>query len=391
MISVTEAIQLIENNSTPGKREVINLNCAIDHYLSKDVISSINMPPFRQSAMDGYAVCMHQSQVYTVVDEIKAGDSHQPILNEGEAVRIFTGAPVPNSANAVILQEKVVVKNDIIELQSITILEDNIRTIGEQVLKGAIALKKGTRLNAAAIGYLACLGITEVEVYKRPKITVVVTGNELIEPGKALEYGKIYESNSIMLLSALKNIGYTSVSIHTVEDDYLSTKNTLNTIIKKNDLVLITGGISVGDYDFVGKALKDLSVEKIFYKVKQKPGKPLFYGKKEGTAIFALPGNPAAALSCFYIYVYPALKMISGSENHALTKIIAKSSTNFIKKGTRAQFLKANYSNNNVSILDGQSSAMLQTFALANALVYVPEEQDTVAINDNVLTILLPN
>ena len=262
--------------------------------------------------------------------------------------------------------------------------------MGEQVKIGEIALKEGTKLTPAAIGYLASLGVTEVEVFKKPRIAIVATGNELTTPGIPLEHGKIYESNSIMLASALSSLDYTNVSIHKVEDDYINTKNLLNTIINENDLVLITGGISVGDYDFVGKALEELAVEKVFYKVKQKPGKPLFFGKKETSRIFALPGNPAAALSCFYIYAYPALQKMSGAINYHLVETIANSTSTFVKKGDRAQFLKAHITNNNVEILEGQSSAMLQTFALANAFVYVSEEQPSIAIGDNVQVIHLP-
>lgn len=390
MISVEEAKQLIENNIVTNERIIISLVNAVNYNLSKDVIAPINMPPFRQSAMDGYALRLQNSEIYSVIDEVKAGDSHIPILNKGEAIRIFTGAAVPDTANAVIMQEKVTIENGKLTLQKIVLSEENIRPMGEQVKKGAISLKEGTKLTPAAIGYLASLGITEVEVYKKPSIAIVVTGNELTAPGSPLEYGKIYESNSIMLASALSSLNYTDVSIHKVEDDYINTRNLLNTIINENDLVLITGGISVGDYDFVGKALQELAVEEVFYKVKQKPGKPLFFGKKETSRIFALPGNPAAALSCFYIYAYPALQKMSGAINYPLVRSTTKSTSTFIKKGDRSQFLKAYITNDNVEILEGQSSAMLQTFALANAFVYVSEEQSSIAIGDNVQVIHFP-
>ncbi len=390
MISVEEAKQLIENNIVPSEKIVISLTSAVDYNLSKDVVSTINMPPFRQSAMDGYALRLQNSDTYTVIDEVKAGDSHHPILNNGEAVRIFTGAAVPDTANAVVMQEKVSVDKETLKLQKIVLSEENIRPMGEQVKKGAIALTKGTKLTPAAVGYLASLGITEVEVYKKPSIAIVVTGNELTEPGTALEHGKIYESNSIMLASTLSSLNYRDFSIHKVEDDYIKTRNLLNTIISENDLVIITGGISVGDYDFVGKALQELAVEEVFYKVKQKPGKPLFFGKNGTSRIFALPGNPAAALSCFYIYTYPALQKMSGAKNYHLNNTTAKSISAFTKKGDRAQFLKALVKNDCVEILEGQSSAMLQTFALANAFVYVSEELSNIAIGDNVQVLHLP-
>jgi len=390
MIGVEEAKKLVENNIVTSEKIIVSLANAINYNLSENVISPINMPPFRQSAMDGYALHLQNSDTYSIIGEIKAGDSHHPILKKGEAVRIFTGAAVPDTANAVIMQEKVRIDNDVLKLQKVVVTEENIRPLGEQVKEGNIALKKDTKLTPAAIGYLATLGITNVEVYKKPTIAIVVTGNELTTPGNILEYGNVFESNSVMLASALTGLGYINFSIHTVEDNYITTRNLLNTVITNNDLVLITGGISVGDYDFVGKALNELAVDEIFYKVKQKPGKPLFFGKKDNTPIFALPGNPAAALSCFYIYAYPALQKMSGVKNYHLNETTAISASNFIKKGDRAQFLKASISGNNVAILEAQSSAMLQTFALSNAFVYVSEKQSDIAIGDQVQVIHLP-
>lgn len=390
MISVPQAIELIESNISTATKINLPLRDALGYVLAADIISPINMPPFRQSAMDGYALNIGHTDNYQIIDEVKAGDGHHPILKKGEAVRIFTGAAVPDTANAVIMQEKTLVNNSNLSLQKEVNINENIRPLGEQVKKDNVALKKNTKLTPAGIAFLSSLGLTEVDVYKQPTIAIVVTGNELTNPGDKLEYGKIFESNSIMLSTALNNSGYTNVSIHNVDDNYIKTKELLNTIINDNDMVLITGGISVGDYDFVGKALRELSVSEVFYKVKQKPGKPLFFGKKENTTIFALPGNPAAALSCFYIYAYPALQKMSGNLDCHLKKSILKSASSFTKKGNRAQFLKALVTDSNVTILEGQSSAMLQTFALANALVFIPENLDSIAINDDVEVIHLP-
>lgn len=391
MISILEAIQLVKNNSYPLLLSTIKpIEKAGGYQLFNDVISPLNMPPFRQSAMDGYAVCLHDSLAYTLIGEIKAGDSLQPHLKKGEAVRIFTGAPVPDTANAVVMQEKVSVAGSKITLETQIPLNHNIRPVAEQVKKDALALSKNTKLTPAAIGYLASLGIQNVIVFKKPTIAIVTTGNELVEPGQALTYGKIYESNSKMLQNALYNLKFYDVTIHKVEDDYNKTKAILESVITENDLVIISGGISVGDYDFVGKALEELKVEALFYKVKQKPGKPLFFGKKDKTLIFALPGNPAAALTCFYAYVYIALQKMMDNEDLELPRIQAKSLSKFVKNGDRPQYLKAIYNNGNIEILEGQSSAMLQTFAVSNALVYVPEEINKIEIGDLVDVVLLP-
>lgn len=384
MTSTHEALTKVETYTKPLNTSNQPLSKSIHHILAEDVLSPINMPPFRQSAMDGYALNMHDSNTYNFIGEIKAGDNNHPELKQGEAVRIFTGAAVPDTANAVIMQEKVVASNKHITIEDTVTENKNIRPFGEQVKKDSIALKKGTVLNPAAIGFLTTLGITEVKVYQKPKIAIVTTGNELVEAGQPLQYGQIYESNSLMLQSALETLGYDNVTPHKVADDYDSTQNLLENVIATNDLVLITGGISVGDYDFVGKALNTLNVEQVFYKVKQKPGKPLFFGKKENTSIFALPGNPAASLSCFYIYVRTALERLSGNTNYQLPKTIKKSATSYTKKGDRAQFLKAIIKEDIVEILDGQSSAMLQTFALANALAFVPEDIFEINVGDDI-------
>lgn len=374
MISITEAISTVKTNVKPLLQSTTKkVEKAGGYLLFNDVHSPINMPPFRQSAMDGYALNLHEDLSYTLLGEVKAGDGDTFVLKKGEAVRIFTGAPVPDTANAIIMQEKVISKGKTIAIKEQIPQNHNIRPLGEQVKAGDIALKKGTKLTPAAIGYLISLGITQVSVFKKPNIAIVTTGNELVDPGADLPFGKIYESNSKMLLSALYNLKYYDVTLYKVEDDYNKTVNTLNTAINANDLVMITGGISVGDYDFVGKALKELQVFELFYKVKQKPGKPLFYGIKEDTQIFALPGNPAAALSCFYVYVYIALQKLMHRNEIELPRIKAKSISAFEKKGDRPQFLKGIYTDGNIEILDGQNSSMLQTFALSNALVYVPE------------------
>ena len=392
MITVEEAFELVKNNIIPTqistRSKVVN---ATGFVLAENVYSPINMPPFRQSAMDGYALNIHNKLSYTIVDEVKAGDGHHPVLNPGEAVRIFTGSAVPDSANTVIMQEKVTVDENQLQLNNSAVLNENIRPLGEQIKEGNIAITKGTKLNPAAIGFLLTLGIMEVPVFKKPKIGVVTTGNELIEPGQDLTYGKIYESNSGMLFTGLLSLGFSDATLYKVKDDYKSTVELLDKVITESDVVLITGGISVGDYDFVGKALLELGTEQIFYKVKQKPGKPLFFGKIKNKPIFALPGNPASALSSFYVYVHPSLEKLSGNINFFINKGTATLAFDYFKKGDRAQFLEAYHKDGNVTILKAQSSAMLNTFVIANAFVYIPCEVNQYSKGDMVSIIHLPN
>jgi len=391
MITVEEAFKLVQNNITPNEKTIsIELNNSLGYVLASNVFSPINMPPFRQSAMDGYALNLHDKSNYKIINEVKAGDEHQPILNKGEAVRIFTGSAVPETANTVIMQEKVTVKENHLLINNSVSENKNIRPLGEQIKKGTLALKKGTKLTPAAIGFLLTLGISKVLIFEKPKIGILTTGNELIEAGQKLTFGKIYESNSGMLKSSLQNFGFSRVSVSKVKDDYQSTLNSLRKIISENDLILISGGISVGDYDFVGKALIELGTQQIFYKVKQKPGKPLFFGKLNSKPIFALPGNPASALSNFYLYVHPTLERLSGNINFSINKGIGILESVLKKKGDRAQFLKAHHENGKVIVLEGQSSAMLHTFATANVLAYIPWNRNKYEKGDIVEIIHFP-
>ena len=391
MISVEEAFKLIKKTITPREKSIlIKVNHSLGYVLALDVFSPIKMPPFRQSAMDGYALYIHNKSNYKIIDEIKAGDEHQPVLDKGEAVRIFTGSAVPKTANTVIMQEKVTVKGTQLFINNTVSKNKNIRPLGEQIKKGTLALKKGTKLTAAAIGFLLALGIYEIPVYDKPKIGIVTTGNELVEAGQKLTYGKIYESNSGMLQSGLQSLGYSKVAVSKIKDNYLSTLNSLEKVISENDVVIISGGISVGDYDYVGKALLALGTKQIFYKVKQKPGKPLFFGKLNNKPVFALPGNPASALSNFYIYVYPTLERLSGNVSFSINRGTAVLDSDYIKIGDRAQFLKAHHKNGKVSILEGQSSAMLHTFAVANVLAYIPWNLNNYKKGDAIEIIHLP-
>ncbi|WP_299108460.1 gephyrin-like molybdotransferase Glp [uncultured Winogradskyella sp.] len=389
MISVKNALDIIDSFPKIYTSEKVNLQDALNLVLFENVSSPINMPPFRQSAMDGYAIKYSEQEKYTVVKESKAGDSGNHSLKVGEAVRIFTGALVPDDGDTVVMQEHVERNGDSILIQKMPEQFANIRKTGEQIKVGEIALKKGTKLNEAAIGFLACLGITTVTVYKIPKVTILVTGNELQKPGTDLEIGKIYESNSVMLKAVLQKSGIKDVEIIAVKDDYQETKTSIKNALEINDILLVSGGISVGDYDFVKEALLENKVEELFYKINQKPGKPLWFGKKQNTYVFALPGNPASALTCFYIYALPLIRKMCGYKNNHLQKVIAKSKSVIKNPSQKTLFLKANLEGEFVEVLQGQSSAMLYTYAMSNVLICVASETAEIKIGEEVTCIKL--
>jgi len=385
MISVKEAFSILKNITFSLKEKEVLLWESRNHVLAETLLSPINMPPFRQSNMDGFALCLHHAFEYEIVGEVKAGDENQVTLQPGQAIKIFTGAAVPDSALAVIQIEKVVVNGNQLQLQEHVKPETNVRPLASQIKKNDVALEKGTFLNAAAIGFLAGLGFTKVKVWQKPKVAIVVTGNELVQPGKPLPYGKVYESNAIMLQNALYNANYNEVKLYQVNDDFENTKTTLENAIAENDMVLVSGGISVGDYDFVGKALESLEVETLFYKVSQKPGKPLLVGKQNEKLVFALPGNPAASLTCFYIHVLPTLQRLSGREVSYESKATMTLSHDYAVNNSRDQFLKAIMKEEEVTILPHQDSSMLDSFATANVLVYLPSGNYQTAKGDKVV------
>ncbi len=373
MVSVQEAFSILKNNMPALKVKECPLATARKHILAEDLYAPISMPPFRQSAMDGFALGLHDGLEYKIIGEIKAGDVHQVDLMPGQAVKIFTGAPVPDSAQAVIQIEKVSESGTVLLLTEKPKYGMNIRPIGEQNNEGDLALEKGTMLNAACIGFLAGLGFITVKVYQKPTVGIIVTGNELVQPGLPLTHGKIYESNSVMLQTALQDAFFEKIKTYEVNDDFDNTKRILKEALTENEVVLVSGGISVGDYDFVAQALESLVVETLFYKVKQKPGKPLFAGKLKDKIIFALPGNPAASLTCFYVYVLPTLQMMSGLEREYGQTESKKLAHNFSVSNARNQFLKAHIVGDEVTILTHQNSSMLNTFSVSNGLVYVED------------------
>lgn len=378
MITVAEAKALISGRCKPLNSERIPLQRALGRVLSEPVIAPISLPGFRQSAMDGYAVIASDLDRVDVelqlVGEVAAGAQEELPLRHGEAIRIFTGAVVPDDATAVIMQEHTSVTNGGVIIHEENIPDQqNIRQVGDQIHAGEQALDKGLELNAAALGFLTSLGITEVAVFRQPKIALFTTGSELVQPGEPLGRAQIYDSNTITMESVLRKDGFEVVDHFGAEDDYQATRDALERMIREYDVLICSGGISVGDYDFVGKALNELDTEEVFYKIRQKPGKPMYYGINGPCHVFALPGNPASLLVCYYEYVRQSLLGMSGSARELKSRQMVLSASVSKKEG-RALYLKAHADGDQVSPLGGQGSFILKSFAEANALIYLPEE-----------------
>lgn len=391
MITVTEAKHIISTNVAELKPVVVSLLQARGKLLAADVYATVDIPAFPQSAMDGYAFAFDDLQKELLIDgEMAAGSSSVIEVAAGKAIRIFTGAPVPTGADTVVMQEKVKTENGILIIEDEKLQRNsNVRPAGSEIKAGELALPKGSLLTAAAIGFLAGIGVTEVSVIPDPIISIIVTGNELQDPGKALSYGQVYESNSFSLTAALESLHIPVHRIYKVEDDPEVLTATLQQALNESDLVLLTGGVSVGDYDFVLQAANKCGVQQQFHKVKQRPGKPLFFGTKENKAVFGLPGNPSSVLTCFYEYVTEALAVQTKRplQLKAIQTVLAKDCK---KAPGLTHFQKAYYDGQTVLPLTAQESYKLNSFATANCLLQLEGEKEEYRANDPVTIHLLP-
>ncbi|HTA62375.1 MAG TPA: gephyrin-like molybdotransferase Glp [Bacteroidia bacterium] len=393
MISVEEAKGIITQHVFAlAKTHTVQLADALGSTLAEDVFAPLDLPPFNQSNVDGYAVRLLEDKTWKVVGEVKAGDNCKIELKKGEAVRIFTGAMVPAGSDCVIMQERITRTGDNIQFTEAELKQgEHIRKAGVQIKKGELALPQGTVINPAILGFLSGLGLAELVVYAKPKITLIVTGNELQTVGSDLAMGKVYESNSFALQGALQMMGLKVDVLYFVKDE----KEKLNACVAKaivdTDLLLISGGISVGDYDFVKEVMDSTKTETLFYKVAQKPGKPLYFGKNKNCFVFGLPGNPASALTCFYEYVYPALRIMQGKESIFLNSAELPALKNMVKKKGLAHFLKAEITGNGVMPLEGQESFIMKSMAGAGAFIYLPADKENVAEGELVEVHVLPN
>lgn len=391
MISVTEAKQIILNHLPEKKITVLPLSEAAGLVTSSDVIAGTDIPGFPQSSMDGYALKFEDKNLpLEISGEMAAGTTAALEIKNGQAARIFTGAPLPEGADTVVMQEKITVENQRLVIHDENLSQGlNVRPKGSEVKQGAVAMTAGTVLSPAAIGFLAGIGKDRVEVYGPPVIAVILTGNELQDPGNELAFGQVYEANSYQLRAALEKTGVTEIHIFRAEDDPETLQRILEQALAISDIVLLNGGVSVGDYDFVTRAAEHCGIEEKFHKIRQKPGKPLFFGTKGGKLVFGLPGNPSSSLTCFYEYVLPAVEQLSGLKN-SIQKINATATHNYTKPTGLTHFLKAFYEEGRVTPLHAQESYRLHSFAQANCFLVLPEESTGCKEGDAVEIHVLP-
>ena len=377
MISVAEAKKIIRDNTQLLSPSKLPLAESFGLTLADDVLAITAVPPFHQSSVDGYAFSFKEWQSnkkLKISGEIAAGSKNPVTLPPHHAIRIFTGAPVPDGADTVVMQEKVTIENNelIIHDESL-VAGNNFRKKGFEIQSNSLALEKDSVLSPAAIGFLANVGHATITVYPNPTISIIITGNELQQPGNPLQYGQVYDSNSSTLISVLHQLNLNKVEVVYVTDKAELITEALKDALQKSDVVLLTGGVSVGDYDFVLQAATACGVQKLFHKVRQRPGKPLYFGRKENKLVFGLPGNPASVLTCFYQYVTLALEKMS-RRTQILKTIQAPLAKIFQKNTNLTHFLKGYYDGKSAMPLDAQESFRLSSFAKANCLIQIDED-----------------
>ncbi|KJH63151.1 molybdopterin molybdotransferase MoeA [Acinetobacter calcoaceticus] len=384
LISVDEALELIIKQ--PKKLGSINqvLQNSLSRYLAKEIYSEINLPSFSQSAVDGYALCSHaedlNNQKFQVTGEIRAGSESHDVLNEGQAIRIFTGGKIPEGTTHVARQEIV----SVLSVQEICLTEHirpkaDIRFTGEEVQKEQLLAQTGQCLNIGSLAALSMAGVQTVEVYRAPKVAVLVTGDEVAETAEDLVDGKIFDANGPLLKAWFEDYGLDVELIH-VADEAEQVTHYFNQLKDSHDVIITTGGVSVGDYDFVRPCAFEVGFEQIFWKVKQKPGKPLFFAEYSNPEtdhccyLLGLPGNPAAVYVSMQVYGKALLDTLQG--NQAGPEWFSAILDHDLKEDARERFLRmyAYFENGQLKIksLTKQQSHMLSNLMQANCLVRIP-------------------
>ncbi len=387
-IDLNEAILIIEENVKKiNKTNIIDIKNINNDISAVNVYSNINTPPFDRSPLDGYALHSDDtldSEVYlSVVGEVFAGESSDIVLEKNSAVRIMTGAKIPSGANCVIRQEHTETLEDKIVIRKKLKPFENICFEGEDIKKGTEVIKKGEKLNFAEKGILASVGVFEIEVYKKPSVLLIITGDEVMEKGELLP-GKIYDSNSYLLSGRLNELGIYDIKTLYVSDDEDKILHTLQTTAQSYDLVITTGGVSVGKKDFMPFVVEKLGAIKKFHGLDLKPGSPVMFSMYKSTPILSLSGNPFACIATFEILAKPILYKLT--ENDFFLNKIEKSvlGTKWSKSSDKQRFIRAVEKNGKVFLPENNSSGSIFTLKNCNCLIVIEKGNKGLDIGDEV-------
>jgi molybdopterin molybdotransferase len=386
LLSIEEAQELVLRHVEPVPSETVPVDAAAGRVVSESAASAIDLPPFDSSAMDGFALRSEDTPgTLPVALRIAAGAPAERALEPGETMGIATGGVVPEGADAVIPFEDVVEHDNTIEVQESVAPGANVRPVGGDLQQGAVVVEAGVRLGAAQLAALSAGGIAEVRVSQRPSAAVLVTGSELRPPGEPLEPGEIYDANGVLIEAQLASAGAVVERLSTVADDEGAHRAALERGLRA-DILVTSGGVSVGPHDLVRRIEAELGVEEVFWGVSVKPGKPISFGVREGALVFGLPGNPVSVLVGFELFVRPAVLALQGVaqplprfepgrlggelEPNPLRDELVRSRVGFDQDGPV------------VEPLPGRESHMIARAALADALVLVRRGEDRLRPGD---------
>lgn len=400
MISVEKAIESILKEIKILGSERISILDSLGRVAAEDMYSSRDIPPFDNSAMDGYALkfkdikgsSVENPSILKVVEDLPAGYTPKKAIKDGEAARIMTGAPIPKCADTVIMVEDTKKETDTVKIFRETKQGGNIRSAGEDVKSGELVISRGTLIRPAEVGMMASVGRAFVYVYQAPRVAILSTGDELVDVDDELTEGKIISTNSYTLMSQVKECGGIPIYLGIAKD----TKKEIGEKLKEGtcaDIIVSTGGVSVGDYDLVKDVLKELGAEIRFWKVAMRPGQPLIFGIIAGKPFFGLPGNPVSSMVSFEQFVRPSILKMCGFKNIFRHVIKATIKENISQKPGRKRFLRSI-----VSLEDGryyvrltgeQGSGILMSMVKSNGLMIMPEDKTDFKVGETVKVQLL--
>ena len=394
LLSIDAALELILAEARPLLAESVYLAEARGRFLAEDAVARVDLPPFPSSAMDGFAIRSENTPgLLPIVFRIAAGLPAERRLENGEAMGIATGGVVPEGADAVIPIEYVVEHDNSVEISDPVAPGANVRSRGSDVRTGEVVALAGTRLAAAQIGALAASGLPSIQARKRPRAAVLTTGTELRAPGEPLGPGEVYEANGVMLASQLVSAGAEVEVLPAVEDDEDAHRRALERGLDA-DVLVTSGGVSVGPHDLVRGIEGELGVREVFWGVAVKPGKPLSFGVRDATLVFGLPGNPVSSLVGFELFVRPAVLALQGAVDpgpHFETGTLAVAVR---RNADRDQFLRGNRELADgglpvVAALSGQESHMIARAAAADVLLHVPRGEGELPAGADVRFVVL--
>jgi molybdopterin molybdotransferase len=371
VITVEQALALVFALVTPLPLETVSLSRANGRFMPVPAIAKRDQPPFAASAMDGYAVngTATSGARFTVIGEAGAGHAFNASLGLGQAIRIFTGAPVPSGATCVIIQEDVDASGGQITLRENLDTGTNIRPLGQDFRAGSTLPPRLLRPNDIAL--LAAMNIAEVGVTRRPVVAIIATGDELVMPGETPRPDQIIASNSFALKALVEDAGGIARMLPIARDTEASLRIVLD-MAKGADLIVTIGGASVGDHDLVGKVAAQMGMERAFYKIAMRPGKPLMAGRLHGVPMLGLPGNPVSAIVCGHLFLLPMLRAMLGQGAHPPQIQTARLAIDIPANGPRAHYMRARLSGGLITPFDRQDSALLTILTEANSLLVRP-------------------